>query len=306
MKIALAQIDCRLGNIPANIETHRAALAEVKERGGADLVLFPELSLTGYRLRSDIHRAMLDDAQLQRVCHKLQLDELLPAPGYCVLGYVELSERAVIHNTNVLLQTGCPMPPFRHRKVYLPNYGMFEEQRYTRPGDRFRSTEIVTAGGERWRVGMLCCEDAWHNSAWLIMQAQGVDLVLVNSASPGRGVEAERLGSQQSWYGILATQAEFTGCWVAYCNRVGFEDDIHFWGGSAIFSPYGEIIAEAPVLEPHLLIGDVSRRTLITSRTMTPLGADENWDLTMRELQGAVESQRHRDTEMLGGQGDAS
>ncbi len=287
MKIALAQIDCRLGNIPANIAIHRTALAEIKERGGADLAVFPELSLTGYRLRSDIHRAMLDDAQLQRVCQKLQLEEMLPSPGYCSLGYVELSERAVIHNTTALLQTGCSMPPFRHRKVYLPTYGMFEEQRYTRPGDRFRSTEIVTAGGERWRIGMLCCEDAWHDSAWLIMQARGVDLVLVTSASPGRGVEAERLGSQQSWYGILSTQAEFTGCWVAYCNRAGFEDDIHFWGGSAIFSPTGETCAEAPLMDPHVLLTEISKRSIITARTMTPINADENWDLTIRELQHA-------------------
>lgn len=287
MKIALAQIDCRLGNIPANIAIHRAALAEIKAGGGADLAVFPELSLTGYRLRSDIHRTMLDDAQLQHVCQKLQLADMLPTPGYCSLGYVELSERAVIYNTTALLQTGCPMPPFRHRKVYLPTYGMFEESRYTRPGDRFRSTEIVTAGGERWRIGMLCCEDAWHDSAWLLMQAHGVDLVLVTSASPGRGVEAERLGSQQSWYGILSTQAEFTGTWVAYCNRVGFEDDIHFWGGSAIFSPTGEIIAEAPLMDPHVLTCEISKRAIITARTMTPINADENWELTLRELQRA-------------------
>ncbi len=253
MKIALAQIDCRLGNIPANVAIHRAALAKIKARGGADLAVFPELSLTGYRLRSDIHRAMLDDEATGACLPEVEAGRTAVPGGYCALGYVELSERAVIHNTTALLQTGCAMPLFRHRKVYLPTYGMFEEQRYTRPGDRFRSTEIVTAGGERWRIGVLCCEDAWHDSAWLIMQARGVDLVLVPSASPGRGVESERLGSQQSWYGILSTQAEFTGCWVAYCNRVGFEDDIHFWGGSAIFSPTGETIAEAPLMDPHLL-----------------------------------------------------
>jgi len=285
MKIALAQIDCRLGNIPANIETHRAALAEVKAHGGADLAVFPELSITGYRLRSDIHRAMMDAGQLAHACSKLGLDEALPNPGYCSIGYVELSERAVIHNTSALLQTGCPMPAFRHRKVYLPTYGMFEEQRYTRPGDRFRTTDIVTANGEHWRVGILCCEDAWHDSAWLIMQARGADLILVPSASPGRGVESERLGSQKSWYGILSTQAEFTGTWVAYCNRVGFEDDIHFWGGSAIFSPNGEVIAEAPLMDPHLLMADIHKRTVITARTMTPISADENWDLTIRELE---------------------
>ena len=287
MKIALAQIDCRLGNIPANIATHRAALADIKAQGGADLAVFPELSLTGYRLRSDIHRAMMDDEQLARTCRQLALEGVLAPHGCCAVGYVELNERAVIYNTTALLQIGCALPAFRHRKVYLPTYGMFEEQRYTRPGDRFRTTDLITADGECWRVGVLCCEDAWHDSAWLILQARGVDLVLVPSASPGRGVESERLGSQRSWHGILATQAEFTGCWVAYCNRVGFEDDIHFWGGSAIFAPNGETIAEAPLLDPYLLHCEITKRAIITARTMTPLSADENWDLTLRELQRA-------------------
>lgn len=288
MKIALAQIDCRLGNLPANIDTHRAALAGMQAHSGVDLAVFPELSLTGYRLRSDINRAMMDEAQLARACAKLNLNELLPG-GHCAVGYVELTERAVIHNTTALLQPGCAMPTFQHRKVYLPTYGMFEEQRYTRPGDRFRTTDIVTAAGERWRVGVLCCEDAWHDAAWLIMQARGADLVLVPSASPGRGVESERLGSQKSWHGILATQAEFTGCWVAYCNRVGFEDDIHFWGGSAVFSPNGETIAEGQLMDPDMVYCDIRKRDIITARTMTPLTADENWDLTIRELQHAQE-----------------
>ncbi|HOF88890.1 MAG TPA: nitrilase-related carbon-nitrogen hydrolase, partial [Armatimonadota bacterium] len=125
---------------------------------------------------------------------------------------------------------------------------------------------------------------AWHNSAWLIMQARGVDLVLIPSASPGRGVEAERLGSQQSWHGILRTQAEFCGCYVAHCNRVGFEDDIHFWGGSAVFAPTGEIVAEGTLMDPDLLCCDLDKRVLTRTRVATPLVADENWDLTLREL----------------------
>jgi len=289
MRIALAQIDCRLGNIPANLATHRASLAAVNARGGAELIVFPELSLTGYRLRSDIHRAMLNDAQLAGVCERLRADDAIPADSYCVVGYVELSARSVLHNTTAVLHGDCATPLFRHRKVYLPTYGMFEEERYTRRGDRFHTFDLTTAAGERWRVGILCCEDAWHDSAWLIMQARGVDLVIVPSASPGRGVETERLGSQKSWHGVLSTQAEFTGCYVAYCNRVGFEDDIHFWGGSTVFTPSGEIAAEAGLLDPDLLVCDLDKRAITTARLLTPLTADEQWELTIRELQIARE-----------------
>ncbi|HEY3415487.1 MAG TPA: nitrilase-related carbon-nitrogen hydrolase [Armatimonadota bacterium] len=286
MRIALGQIDCRLGNIPANIETHRQALRAVQERGGADLTLFPELSLTGYRLRSDIHRAALNDDHFTNAWQRLR-DGLAPPESYCSFGCVELTRRAVLHNTTVLMRGDDAAPVLRHRKVYLPTYGMFEEERYMRPGHHFDAVDLTLADGETWRVGILCCEDAWHSSAWTILQARGVDLILVSSASPGRGVESERLGSQRSWYGILATHAEMTGCWVAFTNRVGFEDDIHFWGGSAVFSPTGEITAQAALMEPDLLVCDMPKRAISQARIMTPLIADEDWDLTLRELEEA-------------------
>ncbi len=288
MRIALAQIDCRLGNLPANIATHRASLTAVQAEGGADLVLFPELSLTGYRLRSNIYRAMQDDAAFAQTWRALGADGLLPPTTCAAVGYVELSPQAALHNTTVLLRGGDDAPLLRHRKVYLPTYGMFEEERYMRSGNTFRAIDLTTAGGEHWRVGVLCCEDAWHTSAWLVQQARGVDLLLVNSASPGRGVDSDRLGSQKSWYGILSTHAELLGCWVAYCNRVGFEDDIHFWGGSAIFAPTGELTAEAPLMDAALLLATLDKRSIATARIMTPIVADENWDLTLRELGQAV------------------
>lgn len=287
MRIALAQIDCRLGNIPANLATHREMLGRVREQGAADFVLFPELSLTGYRLRSNIHRAMLDDDAFGRAWSKLRADAQLPAHTVCSLGYVELTDRSVLHNTTALLRGDADVPVYRHRKVYLPTYGMFEEERYTRAGNRFRTHDLTTPGGERWRVGVLCCEDAWHSSAWAIMQARGADLIVVPSASPGRGVSSERLGSQRSWYGILSTQAEMTGSWVAYCNRVGFEDDIHFWGGSALFAPSGELVASAALMEEDLLLQEITKRAVTTARIATPLTASEEWDLTIRELTDA-------------------
>ena len=286
MRIALAQIDCRLGNIPANRERHQQALAETRARGGADLVVFPELSVTGYRLRSDIYRVLLDEAQFARYWARLRDDAELAQETVVSLGYVELTDRSIIHNTTALLQSAGTL--FQHRKVYLPTYGMFEEERYMRPGRRLRITTLTTAAGERWRVGVLCCEDAWHCSAWAIMQAYAVDLIIVPSASPGRGVESERLGSQRSWYGILSTQAEMSGCWVAYCNRVGFEDDINFWGGSAIFAPSGEMRASAALMDTDLLIYNIDKRAVTTARISAPLIADENWDLTVRELREAL------------------
>lgn len=286
MRIALAQIDCRLGNLPANRETHRAALQQVQQSGGADLVVFPELSLTGYRLRSNIHRAMLDERQFSEWWQLLRESAQVSDETALVVGYVELTERAILHNSCALLRGAEKI--FNHRKVYLPTYGMFEEERYMRAGNRFQICSLDMPGGQNWRIGILCCEDAWHNSAWAIMQSRGVDLVIIPSASPGRGVETARLGSHRSWHGILSTQAEMAGCWVAYCNRVGFEDDINFWGGSAIFAPSGEVAAEGPLMDNALISCEIEKRAITTARLATPIGGTEDWHLTLREIADAI------------------
>ncbi|MEI6520747.1 MAG: nitrilase-related carbon-nitrogen hydrolase [bacterium] len=285
MRIALGQIDCRLGNLPYNCTRHEDVL-KIAAESNADLTVFPELSLTGYRLRSNIHRAMLTDNDFLHNCGKVS--SVLQEGTFATFGYVEVSERSVLHNSTVILESGNDQPIFRHRKVYLPTYGMFEEARYARPGLRIRTIDLTMRDGETWRIGILCCEDAWHSTAWAIMQAYGADLIIVPSASPGRGVESDRLGSQKSWYGILSTHAELSGCWVAYCNRVGFEDDIHFWGGSSIFAPTGEMTAQAGLMDEETLIHDISRRAVTTARISTPIIADENWDMISRELNIAM------------------
>jgi len=287
MRLALAQIDCRLGNLPANLAAHRAALAAVRDAGGAALALFPELSLTGYRLCANTHRAMLDDAQFRRFGAQLAADDLLPPGMVCAVGYVELSPRAALHNTTALLSGPDAAPQFRHRKVYLPHDGIFEEARYLRAGDRVRTIDLPL-GGVTWRVGVLCGEDAWHNAAWLMLQARGVDLVLAPAASPARGVAAESPNSPQRWHSLLATQAALAGCYVAYVNRVGFEDEIHFPGGSALFAPDGDLVAHARQLDPDLVIAELDKAAITRARLQAPLRADEPWDVTLRELQRAL------------------
>src|SRR5205807_1196291 len=124
-----------------------------------------------------------------------------------------------------------------HRKVYLPTYGMFDEQRYFAPGDRFRS--FRTGFG---RAGILVCEDIWHLSSAYILSLEGVDMIICPSSSPGRGITTdERLGTAESYNLVCRTYAQFLTTFFLYCNRVGFEDGANFWGGSMVIGPSGGV-----------------------------------------------------------------
>src|SRR5258708_39542747 len=123
--------------------------------------------------------------------------------------------------------------------VYLPTYGMFDEQRYFAPGDRMRSFD------NGLRSAMLVCEDMWHLSSAYLLFVQGVSLILCISSSPGRGVllnaDADTApGSGSSWQDLLRTVAEYSSCYVAYVNRLGYEDGVNFWGGCSVSARDGQ------------------------------------------------------------------
>src|SRR5258708_16492588 len=152
-------------------------------------------------------------------------------------GMVVRSEAFRYYNAAVYLSGG--QVKHVHRKVYLPTYGMFDEQRYFAPGDRIRSFD------NGLRSGMLICEDMWHLSSAYLLFVQGVSLILCISSSPGRGVllnaDADTTpGSVGSWQDLLRTVAEYSSCYVAYVNRLGYEDGVNFWGGSSVFGPPGQ------------------------------------------------------------------
>ena len=127
-----------------------------------------------------------------------------------------------------------------HRKVYLPTYGLFDEQRYLAAGDRFRAFDASLGGRSehRWRAGILICEDLWHPSAAALLARQGTDLIICPSASPGSGlIQGETVGTASSYDVMTRTYAQLFTTYVMYCNRSGFEDGVGFWGGSRVVDP---------------------------------------------------------------------
>jgi len=273
-RIQLAQIEPALGNLPANLEIHLHEIATAAE-AGADLVLFPELSLTGYFLKDQTSDVALgaEAAELAALAERSRDISI-------AVGFVERARDGRIYNSMALLEDGKLAGI--HRKVHLVHYGMFDEGRDFAPGERFLPIE-----SRHGRFGILICEDMWHlPTSWLYFLA-GVDAILVPSSSPGRGVSEDeaRLRSARVWNTLQEALALFFQTWIVYVNRVGSEDGIAFCGGSRVVDPFGREAARIEGLEPGraqaLLEGDALRR----ARTSTPLRRDEKPWIVARRLE---------------------
>jgi NAD+ synthase (glutamine-hydrolysing) len=275
-RLALAQCAPALGDLKGNLDLH-LELTQQAITEGADMVVFPELSLTGYFLKDLVPEVAmtLDDARLAPL---FELSKRIDI----ATGVVLKSDDFRYYNAALYLSGG--EVKHVHRKVYLPTYGMFDEQRYFAPGDRIRAFDVAGV-----RAGMLVCEDMWHLSSPYLLFVQGVSLLLCISSSPGRGVLANAdadvaPGSVGSWNDLLQTVAEYTTSYVAYVNRLGYEDGVNFWGGSCVFGPGGQMVVDAGE-NAGLVIADIDVREVERQRLATPLLRDEKAEFTLRELE---------------------
>lgn len=270
-RVAIAQVEPTLGNLQANLKIHLDQI-EAARAGGADLVVFPELSLTGYYLRDQVPQ--VSEPRDGPLCRAIR-----EAAGALtvVFGFVEESRDYRFYNAAALVEDG----ELRHvhRKVYLPTYGMFDEHRFFAAGSKIRA--IPTRFG---RIGLLICEDAWHLSCGVILQAEGVDALILVANSPGRGVREPVLGSAQSWDLLTRTYATFLNIPVIFANRVGYEDGVCFWGGSRFVGPSGRVVVQAPELESCLTFADFDPRDTRLQRILAPLHRDERLNVTLDEL----------------------
>jgi predicted amidohydrolase len=271
-RVALAQISPKLGDTAANLSLHLDAAKEAK-RAGADLVMFPELSLTGYLLRDQAPEVALrvdsaPFARLERASREIDL----------LFGFVEEAPGHRYHNTAAYLSCGRVLHV--HRKIYLPTYGMFDEGRDFAPGEQLRSFDAPFGP-----AGILVCEDCWHPMcAWLLAQ-EGAEVLLVLSSGPTRGARPKRgITSLEVWHSLLRATAQFQTSFVVYVNRVGYEDGLNFGGGSIAVDPFGRVVAALPALETGLAVAELEEEVLRRARTAYPLLRDEKLDLVHREI----------------------
>ena len=247
MRLALAQIDTVVGDLDGNRDRILARLEEARS-AGADLVLFPELAVTGYPpedllLRPDFLRAAArtleqvaaETAGIAALVGTPHLDrDLFNACAVCVDGKIE----AV------------------YRKQFLPNYGVFDEDRYFQPG-----RELVLLRCGETLVGPTVCEDIWQPGPPATdLALAGAHVVANISASPfhvGKGAEREEM---------LATRARDNSCWIVYLNAVGAQDELIFDGRSLVLDENGDVVARGPAFEEALLLGDLDPTTAVARR----------------------------------------
>ena len=279
LHISLAQINTRLGDVPSNLDKHleltQQALSE-----GAELIIFPELSLTGYCLQdlahTVAHQPSADDPVFSRLLEASQKIDML-------VGFVDEDVRHRFFIASAYLSGGKVLHV--HHKTYLPTYGLFDEGRFFAWGDSIQAFDARFG-----RVGNLICEDFWHASPPYLLWLDGADIFLLTSASPGRGITTDPALESARWVeDINRAYANLFTSFVVHANRVGFEDGLNFWGGSTIFDPNGNLIAKGPYHKEALITAEIDLNQLHRTRARLPLLRDERTALTLREMRRIVE-----------------
>ena len=275
LRIALAQLAPHLGVLDDNLARHRELLAQARE-AGAGLVVFPELGLTGYQLQDLAAEVAMrkDDPRL--------LDLAAETHGLsAVLSFVEEVDDHRLFIAAALLEDGEVR--FVHRKLFLPTYGLFDERRFFAAGDRLRVVDSRLGV----KLGIAICEDFWHLGVPETLALDGAQILINVSSSPGRDLAAVNevgLGTAVSWRTLMRTYAQLTTSFVVFCNRVGMDETISFWGGSEVIGPSGNAIFTAPLFDEGLYTVDVELGDVRRERIGLPLLRDERPELHLREL----------------------
>src|SRR3989454_2222159 len=240
----------------------------------ADLVVFPETATSGYFVEGGVRDVAVTAGALFRdltVGH-----EAAGGPPVDVaIGFYEVFQNH-FYNSCLYASLGNAAPGIRqvHRKVFLPTYGVFDEERFVDRGREIRAFDT------RWgRAAILICEDAWHSLSGTIAALQGAQLVIVPSASPARGTGMDEEGirlpaSGVRWERILRGMADEHGVWGGFASLGGFEGGKGVPGGSVVVSPAGDIVLRGPLFEEAVLTYDLDFEEITRARAEAPLLAD--------------------------------
>lgn len=275
--VGLAQIYPKLGDVKANLAKHLDYIRQADERG-VDLLVFPELSLTGYQVQD-----MVPEVAIRTNHDDSTFRALLEASAHMdiVFGFVHADKRQRFYIANAYLSQGELLHV--HHKMYLPTYGMFDDGRYFDHGESARAFE--TRFG---RVGMLICEDFWHMSSPYLLWMDGADIFIFNSCSPSRGVsaaEGDRLTVSRWVERLNQAYASMFTTYVIHASRVGYEDGKNFWGGSSVADPNGDFLTHGLYFDEALITQSIDLNQIHRTRSMNPLLRDERPQLVHDELE---------------------
>ncbi|HTY39159.1 MAG TPA: nitrilase-related carbon-nitrogen hydrolase [Bacteroidota bacterium] len=285
-KLAVAQVDSAVGNLEANLKQHLELIDKARSLG-ANLIVFPELSLTGYTLRDLAWEVAVNPFA------DLRLSPLRDASKSVsvAFGMVESGENHGIYNSAVFLEDG--LIKHIHRKIYPPTYGMFEEGRYFSQG-----RDVCAFDSKHGRFGLLVCEDLWHVSLPYLLALDGAEVIFSLTASPTRvatgsaELEAARVNHEQH-----RAYARLLSSYLVFSNRVGYEDGVNFWGGSSVVSPGGATISSAKMFEPDLIFAEVNSLEVERARRFSRHFLDEDPALVEETLKRIRRTRSTRSSE---------
>jgi len=277
MKVALAQISPFLGDVRKNLDLHLRYFEKARKKK-VDLLIFPELSLTGYTLK-DLVEDVAISPEDNSIFDRLKAES---RDVSSVIGFVEEKEKGLFFNSAAFLSKGKIL--HIHRKVFLPTFGIFEEAKFFAQGKNFHT--FPTPYGN---TGMMICRDFLSYGSGYLLFAGGSEIMIIISAAPGRGVAGgEAYETSRMWESMGETISRFSTSFLIYCNRVGFEDGKHFAGGSFIFDPLGQLISIASYLDEDFLVQEINLDLIREARKKWPYKRDDKPEVILEALKRIV------------------
>ena len=268
LKVGIAQMAPEAGNISANIAKHKEFILQAA-KAGVELLVFPELSLTGYEFDEDFpDKAISREDELFA-----ELSNLAPEMRI-IIGFVEESESSLFYNSVAKIYRGNV--DFVHRKINLPTYGDLNEDKWFSEGRNIESFIV-----DHWRAGILTCADLWNPALVNLVALHGAKLLIapINSADG-----SVKFDNQSNWKRTVSFYSFIYAMPVIMANRVGMEGKNKFWGGSCIYGPTGELIAEGAKYDEDLVVGEIEWATVKRARFDLPTLRDANFSLVLREM----------------------
>jgi Predicted amidohydrolase len=268
LTVACAQIAPMKAEVSCNLDKI-AEVALQASSEGADLVLFPEASTTGYFLEGGVLESSLTQEEL---CQQLgqRLTDKLSKPLDLALGFYENAE-GQLFNAAAYIEITREGPRLRgsYRKFFLPTYGVFDEERFVTPGRQLGVFETRLG-----KMGLLICEDTWHSILPTLTALAGAQILLVPTASPARGFGESQIGNLDRYQRLLRGVSEEHGIFCVNSQLCGFEGGKGFVGGSMVIDPMGKVLLQSPVAEEHLLMAELDMELIRIARAQSPLISD--------------------------------
>lgn len=293
LTLAVAQIASVLGDVEANLRTHLDVVEDARS-AGVDVLVFPELSLTG-------HGAGPDTLRIARARDDRAVDAIARASGtMCsVFGMIEEAPAAQFYNSAIAVRNGTTLAV--HRKVNLATYGRLDDGKHFGMGQSIGSFDLT----DRWRASLLICADLWNPPLVHLAALQGATLLLAPVSSAIEAVGAD-FDNPSGWDVNLRFHALTYGLPIAMANRVGCEGELSFWGGSRIVDPFGRTIAEAPRDAEALTTARIDFDDVRRARYLLPTLRDSNLALVRRELDRLAGDAAPRAPESVKAEADAA